>query len=282
MKASLIDWTDDLVELLFLYVITIGVHQAGRKDVSDKWNQVDEDFFNNEQCVDIKEAHYIPEKRRKLRDKYEEEKSIAQHEVKCGNKNEYDWNISDLSKIKEEIDEEGVQGKSLKNNVFALQLNDLLYLHNIESRLTLPNRARSFFKMPRKRSWRIPRTTAKTKNADGSISENSSTKQMKKLQRESIETTMNEFLGEVKVSSKQAAPINESAVEIEMMNWIAFHGESIGSLLSEGSNVPCYVMADGFKILSDLELSTIVNMFCAKKAKILPLKSTREKWTKWM
>ena len=66
-----------------------------------------------------------------------------------------------------------------------------------------------------------------------------------------------------------------------MMNWIAFHGESIGSLLSE-ANVPCYVMADAFKISSDLELSTIVNMFCAKKAKILPLKSSGENWTKWM
>ena len=36
MKASLIDMTDDLVELLFHYAITIGVHLAGRKDVSKK------------------------------------------------------------------------------------------------------------------------------------------------------------------------------------------------------------------------------------------------------
>ena len=107
MKASLIDWTDDLMELLFHYVITIGAHLAGRKDVSDIRNQVNEDFFNNEQCVDIKEAHYIPGKPRKLRDKYEREKSIAQDEMKCGNKSKYDENISNLySKIKQAIDEE--------------------------------------------------------------------------------------------------------------------------------------------------------------------------------
>ena len=100
MKATLIDWTDDLVELLFHYVITIGAHLAGRKDVN-------EDFFNNEQCVDIKEAHYIPGKPRKLRDKYEREKALAQHEMKCGNKSKYDGNISNLfSKIKQAIDEE--------------------------------------------------------------------------------------------------------------------------------------------------------------------------------
>ena len=103
----------------------------------------------------------------------------------------------------------------------------------------------------------------KRKNADGSISEYSSTKQMNKLQREYIETAMIEFLGEVKASKKQAAPIDESAVEIEMMNWIAFHGKTIGSLLYE-ANVPGNAMADAFQILSDLELSTIVNMFCAK------------------
>lgn len=103
----------------------------------------------------------------------------------------------------------------------------------------------------------------KRKNADGSISEYSSAKQMNKLQRESIETAMLEFLGDVRASKKQAAPIDEGAVEIEMMNWIANHRKSVGSLLDE-ANVPGYLMADAFQTLSELELSTIVNMFCAK------------------
>ena len=118
MKASLIDWTDDLVELLFHYVITIGAHLAGRKDVSEKWNQVNEDFFNNEQCADIRDAHYVPGKPRKLRDKYEREKTIAHHEMKCGNKSKYEGNISSLYvKIKQAIDEEEAHGESLKNKV---------------------------------------------------------------------------------------------------------------------------------------------------------------------
>ena len=107
MKTALIDWTDDLVELLFHYIILIGAHIAGRSEVTAKWNQVNDDFFNNELCVDIKEVHYVPGKYRKLRDKYDREKEIAQKEMRRGNKSKYEGNVSNLYKnIKKAIDEE--------------------------------------------------------------------------------------------------------------------------------------------------------------------------------
>ena len=59
MKNPMIDWTDELVVLLFHYVLAIGAHTAGRNDVTAKWNQVNDDFFNNELCEEIKEVHYV-------------------------------------------------------------------------------------------------------------------------------------------------------------------------------------------------------------------------------
>ena len=107
------------------------------------------------------------------------------------------------------------------------------------------------------------RNFGKRKNPDGSIMEYSSAKQKDKLKRDSIETAMLDFLDDVRATKKQAILTDESIVEIEMMNWIAVNGKTIGSLLDE-ANVPGHLLADAYQTLSDLELSTIVNMFCAK------------------
>lgn len=107
------------------------------------------------------------------------------------------------------------------------------------------------------------RNYGKRKNADGSVSEYSTSKLKDKLQKDSIETAMLEFLDDVRSSKKQAIPTDETVVEIEMMNWIQCHGKSIGLLLDE-ANVPGYLLADAHYTLSELELSTLVNMFCAK------------------
>ena len=118
MKNPQIDWTDELVELLFHYVLASGAHIAGRKDVTDKWNQVNEDFFNNELCSELKEAHYIKGKHRKLRDKYEREKNNAQHGMQSGNKSKYEGDVSALyAKIKQAIDEEEELEEAQKHKV---------------------------------------------------------------------------------------------------------------------------------------------------------------------
>ena len=118
MKTTLIDWTDDLVELLFHYSILTGAHIAGRSEVKAKWNQVNDDFFNNELCVDIKEVHYVPGKYRKLRDKYDREKELAEKEMRRGNKSKYEGSVSNLYKnFKKAIDEEEAHEEALKNKV---------------------------------------------------------------------------------------------------------------------------------------------------------------------
>ena len=63
----------------------------------------------------------MPGKYRKLRDKYDREVALAQHEMKCGNKSKYDGNISSLyAKIKQAIDEEEAHGESLKEKVLQI------------------------------------------------------------------------------------------------------------------------------------------------------------------
>ena len=118
MKASLIDWSDALVDLLFYYVISSGAHIAARDKVTQKWNEVNDNFFNHELCASIKEKHYVRGKFRKLRDKYEREKTNTRHEMSAGNKSKYEGDVSQLFKrIKQAIDEEEEHEESLKDKV---------------------------------------------------------------------------------------------------------------------------------------------------------------------
>ena len=113
MKASLIDWSDALVDLLFYYVISSGAHIAARDKVTQKWNEV-----NDNLCASIKEKHYVRGKFRKLRDKYEREKTNTRHEMSAGNKSKYEGDVSQLFKrIKQAIDEEEEHEESLKDKI---------------------------------------------------------------------------------------------------------------------------------------------------------------------
>ena len=107
------------------------------------------------------------------------------------------------------------------------------------------------------------RNYGKRKKADGSVEEYSSAKQKDRLTKDAVETAMVEFFDDIRESKKQAKAIDENAVEIDMMKWIGVHDKTIGSLLDE-ANVPGHLFDEAYRILSDLELSTVVNMFCSK------------------
>ena len=118
MQATLIDWSDALVELLFHYVITSGAHIASRDTVKAKWNTVNDNFFNHELCASIRGKHYTKGNHRKIRDKYKREKAIAQHEMSKGNKSKYEGEVSQLYKnIKQAIDEEEEHAEELNFKV---------------------------------------------------------------------------------------------------------------------------------------------------------------------
>ena len=119
MKATLIDWSDELVDLLFYYVLSSGAHIAPRDKVTAKWNEVNDNFFNHDElCSAIKEKHYTRGKFRKLRDKYEREKTNAHHEMSTGNKSKYEGDVSQVYKrIKQAIDEEEAHEEALKDKV---------------------------------------------------------------------------------------------------------------------------------------------------------------------
>ena len=74
---------------------------------------------------------------------------------------------------------------------------------------------------------------------------------------------MLEFFEDYRISKTRSMPIDENAVEIDMMKWIELNGKTIATLLEE-ANIPYHLLDDALLILTDLELSTIVNMFCAK------------------
>ena len=109
MKATLIDWSDELVDLLFYHVLSSGAHIAPRDKVTAKWNEVNDNFFNHELSSAIKEKHYTRGKFRKLRDKYE---------ISTGNKSKYEGDVSQVYKrIKQAIDEEEAHEEALKDKV---------------------------------------------------------------------------------------------------------------------------------------------------------------------
>ena len=101
----------------------------------------------------------------------------------------------------------------------------------------------------------------KRKNPDGSVTEYTSSKHKDKQERDSFETTMLDFLQYTK--GPKISTIDEAAVELEMMQWIQLQDKSVDSLLSE-ANIPGHLFLDAHGILFDLELSTLVNIYCAK------------------
>ena len=101
----------------------------------------------------------------------------------------------------------------------------------------------------------------KRKNPDGSVTEYTSSKHKDKQGRDFFETTMLDFLQDTK--PPKISTIDEAAVELDMMQWIQSQDKSVDSLLSE-ANIPGHLFLDAHGILFDLELSTLVNIYCAK------------------
>ena len=95
------------------------------------------------------------------------------------------------------------------------------------------------------------------------MEEYSSAKKNDTLNRDSVETAKLNFFEDYRVSKKLLVPIDENAIEIDMMERIAFHGKTVASLLEE-ANIPDNLHDNALQILTNLELSTIINMFSSK------------------
>ena len=98
-----------------------------------------------------------------------------------------------------------------------------------------PNRERSFFNLQdaEEKVLENLRNYGKRKKADGSVEEYSSAKKNDTLNRDSVETAKLDFFEDYRVSKKLLVPIDENAIEIDMMERIAFHGKTVASLLEE-------------------------------------------------
>lgn len=104
----------------------------------------------------------------------------------------------------------------------------------------------------------------KRKNADGTVTEYTSSKPKDKQGRDSFEGAMLDFIQDVK--GPKESFVDETLMEMELIKWINVQAKSVDSLLDE-SNIPNHLIPDAYAILTDLELSTLVNIFCAKGKK---------------
>ena len=79
-----IPWNDEMVVVLLNLVISEGVHLALKNDIINKWNKVNDLFFEQNELIPYKSA-YKKDDHRKIRDKYKSELKKTKADIDTGN-----------------------------------------------------------------------------------------------------------------------------------------------------------------------------------------------------
>jgi hypothetical protein len=99
MAKTQIKWTEKLVEILLSIILKIGAHVANKNEVTTKWNEVNDEFFNHEEVIALKDVHYSKNNHRKLKDKFNQVMSVAMKDLDAGQRVKYnDTNIYKIAK----------------------------------------------------------------------------------------------------------------------------------------------------------------------------------------
>lgn len=107
------------------------------------------------------------------------------------------------------------------------------------------------------------RNYGKRKNADGTITDNTSAKAKSKVGKDEIETAIFDVLHDIRNSKKLRADDYEATVEIQMKLWTTAEGKTMNNLFQEAS-IPFHLADDALLVLNDLGLPTIIGMFCER------------------
>lgn len=244
-----LSWDEEMVKSLLKIVIVNGAHLASRGTVTAKWNEVNDNFFRQEEYDYLEKDHYVPGEYRKLQDKYKSVIKEVKQNMETGNKSGQTGELSELYLLVKQIYDDIDEMEELKGEASARKrrLNEheqtLLFNNEIEK----PNHG-----------W------GRRKLLDGSIVE--STGKGSSKSTPNFNDTMLELvqrkMSQEGMSHVNVRAVDEDVIKEQMLQWIDSTHKNVFDLLSleEGD-------VEGEKALSILRkisLKAIISLYCTR------------------
>ena len=230
--APQLPWTDDMVCTLLNIVIVKGAHLASGKKVTEKWTEVLNEFYLQDDIIPFKSVHFKAGDFRKIRDKFKSVCDNSQKAMDSGNKSSKTGELSEIftmcQQIKNDEDELSEEKETKKELKRKLNVNEESILNKVKEPSV---------------GW------GTRKLMDGSIVGGDKMRSNKPLPV----TFEQELLSFVKGSYN-----TEEKQEMLLLEWVEVNGKTCADLVSEASLNPALLVT-----LEEFSLPVLISIYCS-------------------
>ena len=208
-RAIHLPWTDSMVVTLLNLVIVKGAHVAVGKKSTEKWSEVYNCFFADEEVAPYKALHFkVDEKTgkvnpRKIRDKFDTTLVKVTKDIESGNQSGKEGDLNEIYRLVKQISDDINEFEETKNDTKEKHAADKAQLNNVESLVLNGTKKRA-----------NENSSIRVKHADGSITVDGAREQKAKKKRESNSFSWESQMGELvkiekaKLAMAQTIPSN--------------------------------------------------------------------------